>query len=182
MKPILVLYATTDGHTSKIARAFGERLRSHGAQAEVVDAGRPSGITSPADYAAVAVVASVHIGSYQRSVRTWVRAHANALGSMPTAFISSCLGILQDDPKVRQDLDAIKDRFLRDTGWQPTAVKIVAGAVLYTRYGWFKRLMMKRIVRKAGGDTDTSRDYEYTDWEDLRRFADEFLRLVQSHE
>jgi menaquinone-dependent protoporphyrinogen oxidase len=38
--------------------------------------------------------------------------------------------------------------------------------------------MMKRIVRKAGGDTDTSRDYEYTDWGDLRAFADEFGKLV----
>jgi menaquinone-dependent protoporphyrinogen oxidase len=35
---------------------------------------------------------------------------------------------------------------------------------------------MKRIVAKAGGDTDTTRDYEYTDWEDLRRFAQDFAR------
>ena len=27
--------------------------------------------------------------------------------------------------------------------------------------------MMKRIVAKAGGDTDTSKDYVYTDWADL---------------
>jgi menaquinone-dependent protoporphyrinogen oxidase len=35
---------------------------------------------------------------------------------------------------------------------------------------------MLRIVRKAGGDTDTSRDYEYTNWTDVRAFADEFRR------
>jgi len=33
---------------------------------------------------------------------------------------------------------------------------------------------MKHIVAKAGGDTDTRRDYEYTDWDDLRRFAADF--------
>jgi menaquinone-dependent protoporphyrinogen oxidase len=33
---------------------------------------------------------------------------------------------------------------------------------------------MRRIVRKAGGDTDTSRDFEYTDWDDLRTFVNEF--------
>jgi len=38
---------------------------------------------------------------------------------------------------------------------------------------------MKRIVRKAGGDIDTSRDYEYTDWDDLRRFAGEFVAMVE---
>ena len=43
------------------------------------------------------------------------------------------------------------------------AVKHVAGALLYTRYNIFKRWIMKRIVAKAGGDTDVSRDYDYTD-------------------
>ncbi len=33
---------------------------------------------------------------------------------------------------------------------------------------------MRRIARKAGGDTDTSKDYEYTDWNDVRGFADRF--------
>ena len=33
---------------------------------------------------------------------------------------------------------------------------------------------MKRIVKKAGGDTDSSRDYEYTDWNELDQFTDRF--------
>ena len=32
---------------------------------------------------------------------------------------------------------------------------------------------MGRIVRKAGGDIDTSRDYEYTDWKDVADFGRE---------
>jgi len=35
---------------------------------------------------------------------------------------------------------------------------------------------MRRIARKEGGDTDTSRDYEYTDWNDLRAFGEAFAR------
>jgi menaquinone-dependent protoporphyrinogen oxidase len=54
----------------------------------------------------------------------------------------------------------------------------VAGALLYRKYGFLKRWIMKRIVARAGGDTDTSRDYEYTDWNDMRAFAKEFLQLV----
>ena len=55
---------------------------------------------------------------------------------------------------------------------------MVAGALPYTKYGWLKRMMMKRIVAKAGGDTDTTRDYEYTDWIDLRNFARDFAELA----
>jgi menaquinone-dependent protoporphyrinogen oxidase len=50
----------------------------------------------------------------------------------------------------------------------------VAGAVPFTRYGWFKKWVMRRISAKAGGGTDTSRDYEYTDWNDVRAFVNGF--------
>ena len=80
---------------------------------------------------------------------------------------------------MQQELSNIIGRFLTGTGWRPTVTKPVAGALLYSRYNPFKRWMMKRIVQKGGGDTDTSRDYEYTDWDDLRAFADEFGSLVQ---
>ena len=59
--------------------------------------------------------------------------------------------------------------------------KPVAGALPYTRYNWFIRRVMKRIAAKAGGDTDTTRDYEYTDWQDLRSFAEQFGVLAARH-
>ena len=40
------------------------------------------------------------------------------------------------------------------------------------------RWIMRRIVAKAHGDTDTSRDYEYTDWNDVRLFARDFADRV----
>ena len=55
---------------------------------------------------------------------------------------------------------------------------MVAGALADTKYNWFIRSMMKRIAAKAGGDTDTSRDYEYTDWPALSRFSVQFARRV----
>ena len=51
-------------------------------------------------------------------------------------------------------------------------------ALLYRQYNFFMRWVMKRIAAKAGGDTDTSRDYEYTDWNDVRAFAGQFGRMV----
>jgi menaquinone-dependent protoporphyrinogen oxidase len=95
-------------------------------------------------------------------------------GAKPAAFVSVCLGVLQHDAKVQHDLQTMVDEFVASTGWRPSVVKFVAGALPYTKYGWLQRLVMKRIVAKAGGDTDTSRDYEYTDWNDLRHFAAEF--------
>jgi menaquinone-dependent protoporphyrinogen oxidase len=176
MARILVLYGTTEGQTAKIARFLGDALRAQGTTTDVVDA--RTAAPSAEAYEAVIVAASVHAAGYQRAVRRWVRAHAQELNGKPTAFVSVCLAVLQHEPKVQQELAAIVDRFRAATGWQPGTVKQVAGALPYSRYHWFKRWMMVRIVRKAGGDTDTSRDYEYTDWPDLRAFTEEFARTL----
>jgi menaquinone-dependent protoporphyrinogen oxidase len=178
MARILVLYGTTDGHTAKVADKVAQTLRTSGATVDVIEAGTKE--PAPEDYAGVIVAASVHTGGYQRSVRQWVRRHAEALHGKPSAFLSISLGVLQTDPNVQREVAAIVSRFLRATRWEPAMILNVAGAVLYTKYNWIKRWIMKRIVRKAGGDTDTRRDYEYTNWADLRAFADRFNRIVSA--
>jgi len=60
-------------------------------------------------------------------------------------------------------------------------VMVFAGATPYTRYGWFVRFMMRNIARRRGLGTDTSRDYEYTDWQAVEQFARDLHRLVQSN-
>jgi menaquinone-dependent protoporphyrinogen oxidase len=124
------------------------------------------------------VAASVHAGTYQAPVRRWVKAHASALRSRPTAFVSVCLAVLSRSPKTNEQLALGLRRFYEATGWEPTDSKIVAGALPYTRYNWVKRWLMRRIVAKAKGDTDTSRDYEYTDWNDLEAFTTAFATHV----
>jgi menaquinone-dependent protoporphyrinogen oxidase len=177
MARILVIYGTTDGQTAKIAAAIGDTLHALGLGAHVVDArGEAPG---PDAYDAVIVAASVQVGGYQKAVRAWARTHADRLTGKPTAFVSVCLGVLQHEPAVQSDLQNIVDRFVAATGWRPGRIKIVAGALRYTRYNWLKRWAIRRIARKAGGGTDTSRDYEYTDWADLRSFTEEFAREVR---
>lgn len=178
MPRLLVLYGTTDGQTGKIAERLGGMLQSLGADVDVVDAGGGIPEPRPEDYAGVIVAASVQASNYQKAVERWLRAHAVALRSKPSAFLSVCLGVLQDDPGVQREVAAIMDQFLARLSWKPSMTRSVAGALLYTRYDWIKRWIMLRISRKAGGDTDTSRDYEYTDWSAIKDFATEFHRLV----
>jgi menaquinone-dependent protoporphyrinogen oxidase len=170
MPRLLILYGTTDGHTAKIANFLAGEFRSFGASVDVREARTAD--PDPAEYAAVIVAASVHGGRYQRAVVRWARTHAAALRGKPGAFLSVCLGVLQPDFEVQRSLGAIINRFELETGWKAPHVKLVAGALPYTRYGWLRRMLMRRIVRKAGGSTDTSRDHEYTDWADLREFAE----------
>ena len=118
MTRILVVYGTTEGHTEQIATAIGNALTASGFEAHVIQAGTLD--PRPADYDGVIVSASVHGGRYQKPVARWIRAHAAELQQKPAAFVSSSLGVLQHDPKVDAELDAIVHRFIDPLGWQPT--------------------------------------------------------------
>jgi menaquinone-dependent protoporphyrinogen oxidase len=171
MARVLVIYGTTYGQTEKIARAVGDVLRAQGHDTDVV---------TPASYDGVIVAASVQAGGYQKPVRRWVRTYAEGLSHKPNAFVSVCLGVLQKDEKVDAHLRSIVEAFTSATGWRPNDVAVMAGALPYRSYDWVTRWLMKRIVSKAGGDTDTSRDYEYTDWTAVRAFADQFAHRLNS--
>lgn len=177
MPRILVIYGTSTGHTRKVARTLGKLLRSQYHHVDVVEAGVTA--VDPGDYAGIIVAASVRAGKYQKPVHRWVEQHAPMLNKRPSAFVSVSLGVLQAEPKVQAHVAAIVNEFLRATGWRPWTTRNVAGALLYTKYNLLTRWFMKRIAAKAGGDTDTSRDYEYTDWADVRAFAAEFERLIR---
>ena len=180
MRPrILVLYGTTDGHTGKVAAAIANTLRAERADVELIHA-RPGGSDPmPEAFTAVIVAASVHTNGYQRAVWRWVRRHAAGLHGKPTAFVSVCLGVLERTPAADAELSNVMEGFFAATSWSPTIRKVVAGALPYTRYSWFKRLVVRRVVRNAYGPTDPSRDYEYTDWNDVRDFARLFARLAE---
>jgi len=180
MPRILILFGTTDGQTAKIARTLGEELRTLGAEVDVVRAGADVSASRPEDYAGIIVAASVHVRRFQQPVRRWLRAHAAGLRGKPTAFLSVCLAVLQkDDEQVQRDIQTIINGLLTATGWQPTIVRKIPGALLYTRYNWLVRMVMRQIARTQGRDTDVTRDYEYTNWDDLRAFAREFHALVE---
>jgi len=180
MSRILIVYGTTNGQTAKIAEALSRALRACGSLVDVMNATSKPWL-SPAGYNAVILAASVHAGGYQRSVRRWARTYAAELNRKPTAFISVCLAVLDHSDASRQAIEKIMQDFFMKTGWLPTFRKVVAGALPYTKYNFLTRWVMRRIVTKAGGDTDTSRDYEYTDWKDLTAFAREFHDRALAH-
>ncbi len=179
MPRILVFYGTTDGHTAKIAQVLGSDLRDAGATVHIVDAGTGHSDPRPQDYDAVIVAASVHLGNFQRVVAHWVQAHHRQLTGMPSAFLSVSLTAIQADPEAERELVAILEKFFATTGWRPATSRSFAGALLYSHYGWFKRWLMRRMAKKAGVETEVSKDYEYTDWDELRVFAQSFVQRVE---
>ena len=66
-------------------------------------------------------------------------------------------------------------QFLGECGLRPITTRCIPGALKYTHYDYFKRLVMRLIAKEQGRPTDTTRDYEYTNWVDVEAFVDEVL-------
>jgi menaquinone-dependent protoporphyrinogen oxidase len=119
------------------------------------------------------------MGEHQDAIGAFAREHRDGLAARPSAFFQVCLSSASDDAERRAEATGYLDAFAEKTAWQPDTVASFAGALRFSEYGFLKRLMMKKIAAEATGDTDTSRDYEYTDWEAVDRFAVEFARFVE---
>jgi menaquinone-dependent protoporphyrinogen oxidase len=181
MKRFLVLYATREGHTLRIAEHLATRLRVHGYEPELIDAARAPLDLPVSEYFGAILAASVHKQKHEKEMVRFVKRHLAELERIPAAFLSVSLSEAGAEDsaapaarraKAASDAQMMIDTFLADTGWRPLRTRAVAGALLYSKYNFILRLLMKHIAGKAGGDTDTSRDYEYTNWQALDEFVD----------
>lgn len=175
MANVLIVYATGDGQTAKIARRVAETLAARGHAAELFDAGHPSDGLDLRRFQAAIVGAPIHARGYPRSIVRFVREHRQFLERVPSAFFSVGLAVQSRTSDGRAQTLEVVEGFVERTGFRPERVELFAGALLYTKYNPLMRFVMRRIVTKEGGDTDTSRDYEYTDWRAVERFAQTFL-------
>ena len=52
-------------------------------------------------------------------------------------------------------------------------IEVFAGKVDYPNYNFINKIIIKFIMYVTKGPTDTSQSYEFTDWDKVRRFANE---------
>jgi menaquinone-dependent protoporphyrinogen oxidase len=178
MARMLVAYGTSEGQTARIAEAVVDVFRSRGDEAEAVDIDTLDAIAL-GHYDGFVLGASIHMGRHDKRAVHFAKAHHEVLAQIPSAFFSVSLATAGGEVEEAQ---GYVDEFEEQTGWRPDRVALFAGALPYTHYGFFKRQMMKKIVKDKPGhlDTDTSRDYVYTEWDAVTRFAEHFAEQVEA--
>lgn len=173
----LVLYSSHDGQTKAIASSIASTL-SETLECDVLDLAISMDINL-ADYQSVVIGASVRYGHFQRSLYKFTKQNVAQLNTMPSAFFAVNLTARKPEKRTPQT-NAYTRKFLLATPWQPKQCAVFAGALRYPRYGWLDKAMIKLIMKMTDGETDTSKEVEYTDWQDVMRFAKDFVRLTSS--
>lgn len=173
MAKLLIVYGTGEGHTRRIAERMAAVARDHAHVAYVYDAALQPALDGECD--AVMVAASVHQARHPPDVVRFAREHRAALRELPTAFFSVSLTAAFPGRVHHDEATGYVEAFIRETGWRPGRVHMVAGALLYTQYDFMKRTLARMIAGEAGAVTDAARDVEYTDWPQLERDTLAFL-------
>ncbi len=174
---ILILYATTEGQTRKVARRVFDQLVRSGHAAEMIAAGDAVDL-APAAFDAAIIAASVHAGRYQQPLIDWVRAQSAALAALPTLFLSVSLSAAGGDADDWEGLRNCLRAFEAETGWIPGRVEHVAGAFRFREYDFFRYWAMRWIAATKDETVHPGHDKEYTDWPALERALDDWLRAI----
>lgn len=176
----VVFYATREGQAHKVAEHVGAILRARHLNPDIVDVGELRGTIDWPAYGSVFVVASVHVGQHEREMRRFAKRYRRELDAASASFISLSLSQAGAQDKnapadrrtqARADVQRMIDAFIAETGWRPARVLPAAGALAYTKYNFLVKLAIKQIARLNGASTDTSRDWEFTDWTAVDRFV-----------
>lgn len=171
---ILIAYDTTEGQTRKIAQHVADLLAREGRTVQLHDIQKLPPHFSLAGAAAVMLGASIHMGKHSPRLAGFVRKYRSELEARPSAFFSVSL-YAAGASKEHDDAVRYVEEFLQQAKWKPAMRTEFAGGLMYREYSLLKRWMMAKIAKDSGLDSDTSQNYEYTDWQAVERFAREFL-------
>ncbi|WON77211.1 menaquinone-dependent protoporphyrinogen IX dehydrogenase [Serratia sp. UGAL515B_01] len=170
----LILYSSRDGQTRAIASYIANKLQNT-QNCDVFDLQQIEAIELE-QYQKVLIGASVRYGHFSPALMKFVKRHAVQLNQMPSAFFAVNLTARKPEKRSPQT-NAYTRKFLLSSPWQPKQCAVFAGALRYPRYRWFDRVMIRFIMKMTGGETDTSKEVEYTDWQQVDYFAQELSRL-----
>lgn len=176
-----VFFATTDGQTRRIAQRLSTMMRERGFDSRAIDmAGSDADFIDWTRVRAVIVGACVRGQHHQHAAEGFVKSYAADLARHPSVFFSVSLAAASHDASKQDAARKLAADFPIRFGWHPDTVLCFAGRLAYTRHRTIMRFVMKHIARKAGFPTDTSRDHEFTNWDQVPRLADDVEQMIRN--
>ncbi len=180
-RQILLIYFSRGGHTRKISEAMAARLNALGHECTLMSVAEA--LAAEPDWQrfdVVALGACVLYGTYHKSVFELVNRYQAALASRPSSFY--CINVVARNPEKRVlENNKYLQKFLSLSPWQPQDLKIIAGKVDYPSWPWYDALMIRLIMKMTNGPTDPKAVIDYTDWQDVDKYAEHLLTLAQAH-
>tara|TARA_B100000073_G_scaffold162485_1_gene134404 strand:+ start:415 stop:897 length:483 start_codon:yes stop_codon:yes gene_type:complete len=155
-----------DGHTKTIC----EKILSYSKTSQVDILPIDSNINIK-DYDTVVIGASIRYGKYREEIFEFIKENEELLNSKDNAFFSVNV-VARKENKNKPETNPYLIKFLNKISWQPKILDVFAGKIDYPKYKFLDKYAIKFIMWITKGPTDTSKVYEFTDWNRVKSFAE----------
>lgn len=180
MKNVLILYATREGQTEKVAVTISRHLQKAGANVTLINA-QDKKLTEDIAlnvFDLLVFGASMHAGGIEPELVDFINSHQEQIELKIRSFFLVLLSAATKDSKLREEwLNDARKKMDEQINVQFQDVEMIAGALMYSKYPLPLKWIMKGIAKQAGEGTDISQDYEYTDWEQVEQYAEKLMKI-----
>lgn len=169
MSNILIIYSTTDGHTTKICHRLQELIEKQAHQVKMVSVQNASDVDL-ASFDKVVIGASIRYGKHSPLIIDFIKKNEKILTEKSNAFFS--VNVVARKPNKNQpETNPYMQNFLKQISWHPKALAVFAGKLDYPRYNFFDRLAIRFIMLMGNGPTNPKDVVEFTDWQQVEEFG-----------
>lgn len=169
MEKLLLLHSSREGQTVKILDYIKKELGEFDCETQDI---HQIGKVELSNYDRVVIGASIRYGHLNKKLYQFIEQHLEQLEQSNAAFF--CVNLTARKEAEGKDMpegSVYIKTFLKKSPWQPKLIGVFAGALYYPRYGFFDRVMIRFIMTMTGGETDTTKEVEYTNWEKVAKFS-----------
>ncbi len=169
MSNILIIYSTTDGHTTKICHRLQEVIEKQAHQVEMVSVQNEPNVEL-ASFDKVVIGASIRYGKHSPLIIDFIKKNEKILTEKQNAFFS--VNVVARKPNKNQpETNPYMQNFLKQISWQPKVLAVFAGKLDYPRYNFFDRLAIRFIMFMGNDSTNPKAVVEFTDWQQVEEFG-----------
>lgn len=171
---ISILYATVDGQTLKICDHLIRVFNSHQNITHIFPIEEVTEDILKCDKLIIA--SSIRYGKHNEKIIKFIEENHEILNSKKSAFISVNL-VARKPEKNNEFTNPYVSKFLGGILWKPSLVGVFAGMLDYSKYSSFDKLMIRLIMVITKGPIFPKSAIEYTDWNRVETFAEDFMKL-----
>lgn len=165
MKKIFI-YSSSNGQSLKICETINEEKESL-----ILNIDRLNSVNLD-NFDQIIIGASVKYGDHNKKIYNFVKNNKILLKRKKTVFFS-VNATARKSEKNTPNTNPYIIKFLKKTNWKPDHIGVFAGKIDFPNYNFLEKYIIKFIMWITNGPTDTTKTYEFTDWDAVKKFSRE---------
>jgi menaquinone-dependent protoporphyrinogen oxidase len=178
MNKILILFSTTDGHTYDICKKIKSVISNNQGGSVDLVALKDNPFIAFNKYDKLIIGASIRYGKHNPEVYKFIEENHGHLDAIDNSFFSVNV-VARKPEKSTPETNPYMVKFLKEIAWKPKRLAVFGGRLDYPKYGFWDRTMIRFIMWMTKGPTEANTVVEYTDWENVEKFAMTFVEEKQ---